>query len=111
MIPFCRDLGADSWTALTLNLIGNADANLQQLALAEEDHTQVALEIGRLLSSPEFDLKQVEKVLETPVYGTLANDYQAAIASINVGEPLVLSKSQSRIIHDFGSLASKLRFN
>ena len=47
-------------------------------------------------------------MLETQVYGTIANDYQAAIASINVGEPLVLSKNQSRVIQDFGNLASKL---
>ncbi len=64
--------------------------------------------VNRYTKMPEFDLKQVGKVLETDVFATISNDYQAAISSINVGEPLVLSKAQSRIVNDFGNLASKL---
>jgi hypothetical protein len=64
--------------------------------------------INRYTKTPEFELKQVGKVLETEVFATIMNDYQAAISSINVGEPLVLSKHQSRVVHDFGNLASKL---
>jgi septum formation inhibitor-activating ATPase MinD len=53
-------------------------------------------------------MKQVGKVLEAEVFATIANDYNAAISSVNVGEPLVLSKTQSRIMQDFAHLASKL---
>jgi len=72
------------------------------------DRNRIKVVINRYTKTPEFDLKQVGKVLETDVFATITNDYQAAIASINVGEPLVLSKNQSRIVHDFGNLASKL---
>jgi pilus assembly protein CpaE len=72
------------------------------------DRSRVKVVINRYTKTPEFDLKQVEKVLETQVFATITNDYQAAIASINVGEPLVLSKNQSRVVQDFGNLASKL---
>jgi pilus assembly protein CpaE len=72
------------------------------------DRSRIKVVINRYTKTPEFDLKQVEKVLETQVFATITNDYQAAIASINVGEPLVLSKNQSRVVHDFGALASKL---
>ena len=69
---------------------------------------RVKVVVNRYTKMPEFDLKQVSKVLETDVFATISNDYQSAISSINVGEPLVLSKTQSRIVHDFGNLASKL---
>src|SRR5262249_27412101 len=69
---------------------------------------RVKVVANRYTNMPEFDLKQVSKVVETDVFATISNDYQSAISSINVGEPLVLSKTQSRIMHDFGNLASKL---
>ena len=70
--------------------------------------SQIKVVINRYAKTPEFELKQVGKVLDTEVYATISNDYQAAISSINVGEPLVLSKSQSRVVQDFGHLASRL---
>ena len=72
------------------------------------DRSRIKIVINRYVKTPEFDLKQVEKVLESKIYATIANDYQAAIASINVGEPLVLSKTQSRIVQDFNHLAGRL---
>jgi len=51
MIPFCRSIGADYWSALTLNYIGSADQNLDRLALSQEEHTEVALDIGLRLKS------------------------------------------------------------
>ncbi|MCU7907121.1 MAG: radical SAM protein [Candidatus Thiodiazotropha sp. (ex Epidulcina cf. delphinae)] len=60
MIPFCRNLGADAWNALTLNYIGNAYNHLDSLAVSQEEHTEVALEIGRLLKSQGFDAGQLK---------------------------------------------------
>lgn len=60
MIPFCRDLGVDSWTALTLNYIGNATKNLNNLALSDEEHTEVAVEIGQYLKTPGLDLGNLD---------------------------------------------------
>ena len=72
------------------------------------DRSRIKVVVNRFERKPEFDLAQIEKVLESKVYGTLANDYQAAIASINLGEPLVLAKSASRLVSDFNNLASRL---
>jgi len=60
MIPFCQDIGADYWSALTLNYIGSADQNLDRLALSQEEHTEVALDIGLRLKSGEIALADLK---------------------------------------------------
>ena len=104
------DAADDLIVLLTLDMpaIRSAKRALDIFARLGYDRSRVKVVINRYTKTPEFDLKQVGKVLETDVFATVANDYQAAISSINVGEPLVLSKTQSRIVHDFGTLASKL---
>jgi pilus assembly protein CpaE len=104
------DSADDMILLLTLDIpaIRSAKRALDIFARLGYDRSRIKVVINRYTKTPEFDLKQVEKVLETQVFATITNDYQAAIASINVGEPLVLSKNQSRVIQDFGNLASKL---
>ncbi len=104
------DAADDLILLLTLDIpaIRSAKRALDIFARLGYDRRRIKVVINRYTKTPEFDLKQVSKVLETDVFATISNDYQAAISSINVGEPLVLSKNQSRIIHDFGALASKL---
>jgi pilus assembly protein CpaE len=104
------DAADDLILLLTLDIpaIRSAKRALDIFARLGYDRSRVKVVINRYTKTPEFDLKQVGKVLETDVFGTISNDYQAAISSINVGEPLTLSKTQSRIVHDFISLASKL---
>lgn len=104
------DAADDLILLLTLDIpaIRSARRTLDIFTRLGYDRSRIKVVVNRYTKTPEFDLKQVEKVLETQIFATIANDYQAAIASINVGEPLVLSKNQSRIIHDFGVLASKL---
>lgn len=72
------------------------------------DRERIKVVVNRYEKTPEFDLKQVEKVLAAKIYATLANDYPAAIASINMGEPLVLNKTQPLITQDFYRLAGLL---
>jgi radical SAM protein with 4Fe4S-binding SPASM domain len=55
MIPFSRDLGADQWNALTLNYIGNAKNTLDSLALSQEEHTEVAIDVGMKLKRKAYD--------------------------------------------------------
>jgi pilus assembly protein CpaE len=104
------DAADDLILLLTLDIpaIRSAKRALDIFTRLGYDRNRIKVVINRYTKTPEFDLKQVGKVLETEVFATIANDYQAAISSINVGEPLVLSKNQSRIVHDFGNLASKL---
>jgi pilus assembly protein CpaE len=72
------------------------------------DRERIKLVVNRYEKTPEFDLKQVERVLAAKIFATLANDYPAAIASINMGEPLVLSKNQPLLTQDFYQLAALL---
>jgi pilus assembly protein CpaE len=72
------------------------------------DRERIKVVVNRYEKTPEFDLKQVEKVLAAKIYATLANDYPAAIASINMGEPLVLSRTQPLLTQDFYQLAALL---
>ena len=104
------DAADDLILLMTLDVpaIRSAKRALDIFARLGYDRSRVKVVVNRYTKMPEFDLKQVGKVLETDVFATISNDYQAAISSINVGEPLVLSKAQSRIVHDFGNLASKL---
>ncbi|MFN0113003.1 MAG: AAA family ATPase [Blastocatellia bacterium] len=104
------DAADDLILLLTLDIpaIRSARRTLDIFTRLGYDRSRIKVVVNRYTKTPEFDLKQVEKVLETQVFATIANDYQAAIASINVGEPLVLSKTQSRVIHDFTVLATKL---
>ncbi len=104
------DAADDLVLLLTLDIpaIRSARRALDIFTRLGYDRSRIKVVINRYTKTPEFDLKQVEKVLESPVFATITNDYQAAIASINVGEPLVLSKNQSRVVQDFGYLASKL---
>jgi pilus assembly protein CpaE len=95
---------------LTLDIPGirSAKRTLDIFTRLGYDRSQIKVVVNRYEKTPEFELKQVGKVLETEVFATIANDYQAAISSINVGEPLALSKGQSQMIQDFGRLAVKL---
>lgn len=104
------DAADDLILLLTLDIpaIRSAKRTLDIFTRLGYDRKRIKVVINRYSKTPEFDLKQVEKVLETKVFATIANDYQAAIASINVGEPLVLSKTQSRMIQDFSAMAVKL---
>lgn len=104
------DAADDLILLMTLDVpaIRSAKRALDIFARLGYDRSRIKVVVNRYAKMPEFDLKQVGKVLETDVFATISNDYQAAISSINVGEPLVLSKAQSRIVHDFGNLASKL---
>jgi pilus assembly protein CpaE len=104
------DAADDKILLLTLDIpaIRSAKRTLDIFTRLGYDRSQIKVVINRYAKTPEFDLKQVGKVLETEVFATISNDYQAAISSINVGEPLVLSKNQSRVIQDFAHLAAKL---
>lgn len=104
------DVADDLILLLTLDIpaIRSAKRTLDIFTRLGYDRSRIKVVINRYTKTPEFDVKQIEKVLETQVFATISNDYRAAIASINVGEPLVLSKNQSPVINDFNNLASKL---
>lgn len=85
MLPFCRDLGADEWSALTLNHIGAAADNLDGLAVSQEEHTAIALKMGQMLSAPGFELKQLE--LNFAIVCPLIREYLCKRYAVNLPMP------------------------
>lgn len=69
---------------------------------------QVHLIVNRYDPEDEISLKDVERSLNMKVFGTIANDYDSVIRSINSGKPALLSAPKSAYARDIQSLASKL---
>jgi MoaA/NifB/PqqE/SkfB family radical SAM enzyme len=97
MIPFCYDLGAEEWSALTLNYIGNAVDNLDNLALSQAEHTEVALEIGRMLQAPGFDIGRL-KVNMTIVF-PLVWEYLCKKYGIHLPQPEICCTASISLVY------------
>lgn len=97
MIPFCRDLGAEEWSALTLNYIGNASENLDNLALSQEEHTEVALEIGKLLQSPNFDIGQLK--VNLTIVCPLVWEYLGKKYGISLPQPEICCSASISLVY------------
>jgi pilus assembly protein CpaE len=104
------DLADDLLLLLTLDIpsIRSAKRALDIFTRLGYDRKRIKVVLNRYTKTPEFEKEQVEKVLEEKIYAVLSNDYRAAISSINVGEPLVQSNKQSRLVREFAHLAAKL---
>jgi pilus assembly protein CpaE len=104
------DLADDLLLLLTLDIpsIRSAKRALDLFTRLGYDRKRIKIVLNRYTKTPEFEKEQVEKVLEEKIYAVLSNDYRAAISSINVGEPLVQSNKQSRLVREFAHLAAKL---
>ncbi len=82
---------------------------LEALSRLGYDRRQIRLVINRFVKMPTLELKQVERVLEAEVFTTISNDYQAAITSVNISEPLVTARTSSKITGDIARMAERLR--
>lgn len=104
------DLADDLILLLTLDIpsIRSAKRSLDIFHRLGYEKRRIKIVLNRYTKTPEFERDQIEKVLEHPIYAVLPNDYKAAISSINMGEPLVQAKTQSRLQTEFTKLASKL---
>jgi pilus assembly protein CpaE len=58
---------------------------------------KIRILVNRWSKQIDLDLRQVEKFLGEPVIGFVPSDYQTAVTSINLGQPLVQSDPNSRI--------------
>ncbi len=104
------DLADDLILLVTLDIpsIRSAKRALDIFRRLGYERDRIKVVLNRFSKSPEFETKQIEKVLEHKIDHLLSNDYKAAISSINMGEPLVQSKTQSKLQNEFINLASKL---
>jgi pilus assembly protein CpaE len=69
---------------------------------------QVHLIINRFDSKTEITIKDVERTLDLKVYGTIANDYESVMRSINSGKPLVIHAPRSAAARDIHALAERI---
>jgi pilus assembly protein CpaE len=56
----------------------------------------------------EISVEDVERTLGLPIFWKLGNDYEAAIRSINTGEPLILGASASVLARDLTALGAEI---
>ncbi len=58
---------------------------------------KIRIVVNRWSKQIDLDLRQVEKFLGEPCIGFVPSDYQTAVTSINLGQPLVRSEPSSKI--------------
>ncbi|PYS46077.1 MAG: hypothetical protein DMF68_20345 [Acidobacteria bacterium] len=56
----------------------------------------------------DLDLQQVERFLKEKVTGFVSSDYQTAVTSINLGQPLVQSEPSSKIAVEVKRIATTI---
>ncbi len=69
---------------------------------------KIRIVVNRWSKQIDLDLRQVEKFLGEPVIGFIPSDYQTAVTSINLGQPLVLSDPASKIALEVKRITSTL---
>lgn len=66
---------------------------------------KIRILVNRWSKQIDLDLRQVEKFLGEPVIGFVPSDYQTAVTSINLGQPLVKSEPNSKIAQEIMRVA------
>ena len=66
---------------------------------------KIRIVVNRWSKQIDLDLRQVEKFLGEPVIGFVPSDYQTAVTSINLGQPVVLSQANSKIAQEIRRVA------
>jgi pilus assembly protein CpaE len=69
---------------------------------------KVRIVVNRWSKQIDLDLRQVEKFLGEPVIGYVPSDYQTAVTSINLGQPLVQSDPNSKIALEIKRIAGTI---
>lgn len=93
------DQSDDIVLVLTLDIpaIRSAQRSLDIFDRLGYPRKKVRVVVNRWSKQIDLDLRQVEKFLGEPVVGFVPSDYQTAVNSINLGQPLVQSDSTSKI--------------
>lgn len=95
---------------LTLDIpaIRSAQRALEIFDRLGYSRSKVRVIVNRWSKQIDLDLHQVEKFLGEPVVGFVPSDYQVAVSSINLGQPLVQSNPNSRIAMEIQRIASAI---
>ena len=66
---------------------------------------KIRIVVNRWSKQIDIDLRQVETFLKEPVVGFVPSDYQTAVTSINLGQPLVRSDPNSKMALEIKRIA------
>jgi pilus assembly protein CpaE len=93
------DQADDILVVLTLDIpsIRSAQRALEIFDRLGYPRKKVSIVVNRWSKQIDLDLQQVERFLKEKVTGFVSSDYQTAVTSINLGQPLVLSEPSSKI--------------
>jgi pilus assembly protein CpaE len=104
------DQADDIVLVLTLDIpaIRSAQRALEIFDRLGYPRKKVRVIVNRWSKQIDLDLHQVEKFVGEPVIGFVPSDYQTAVTSINLGQPLVLSEGASKIAHEIRRIAQTI---
>ncbi|HEX8071711.1 MAG TPA: AAA family ATPase [Pyrinomonadaceae bacterium] len=93
---------------LTLDIpaIRSAQRTLQIFDRLGYPRHKVRIVVNRWSKQIELDVRQVERYLGEPVTGYIQSDYNTAVNSINLGQPLVESAPASRLATELRQIAA-----
>jgi pilus assembly protein CpaE len=93
------DQADDILLVLTLDIpaIRSAQRALEIFDRLGYPRKKVRIVVNRWSKQIDLDLQQVERFLQEKVTGFISSDYQMAVTSINLGQPLVHSEPASKI--------------
>ena len=95
---------------LTLDIpaIRSAQRTLQLFDRLGYPRHKVRIVVNRWSKQIELDVRQVEHFLAERVTGYVQSDYNTAVNSINLGQPLVTSNPTSRLAQELRQIAASL---
>ena len=95
---------------LTLDIpaIRSAQRSLEIFDRLGYPRQKVRVIVNRWSKQIDLDLQQVERFLGERVTGFVPSDYQTAVTSINLGQPLVLSEHSSKIAMEIRRIAATI---
>ncbi len=94
--------------ALDIPSIRSAQRALEIFDRLGYPRQKIRIVVNRWSKQIDLDLRQVEKFLGEPVIGYVPSDYQTAVTSINLGQPLVQSDPNSKISLEIKRIARTL---
>ncbi|HEX8492660.1 MAG TPA: AAA family ATPase [Pyrinomonadaceae bacterium] len=107
------DQADDIVLVLTLDIpaIRSAQRALEIFDRLGYARSKVRIIVNRWSKQIDLDLQQVERYLHEKVAGYVTSDYQTAVNSINLGQPLVQSEPNSKIAIEIRKITAALTGN
>jgi pilus assembly protein CpaE len=104
------DQADDIVLVLTLDIpaIRSAQRALEIFDRLGYPRKKVRILVNRWSKQIDLDLQQVERFLKEKVTGFVSSDYQMAVTSINLGQPLVQSEPSSKIAVEIKRIVATL---